>query len=307
MYEDDSVDSVEESSTPEAEEVLEDQPEADVETSESEPEEAAEEGDEESETGDEQSEADSESGTVEVDYDGEVYEVPKRIKDAIMATKDYTEKTQSLAEERKSYEAERADFSQYMEASRAQSDKLANLAALDRQLESFNAYDWNAAFDADITAATKLQHQAQMLQSQRDQMVGEISQAEEERKALQHQNMVRTAERTDKALASKVANWGPERKAELGKFAVETLGIPAAMVQNAVTEPEIMALHYAEIGFRTTQQVKAKAKADAKPKKAAPSVKLKAKRQSPPKSLSTVSDPAQYREMRLAQKRKKAG
>jgi len=305
MSEDDLVDSDEAPSTPEVEEVGDDQPETDVEASESEPEEA-EEG-EESETEQEQPDEGSSPDIVEVDYDGEVYEVPKRIKDAIMATKDYTEKTQTLAEERKHYEAERADFSQYVDATRAQTDKLANLAAIDQQLQSFNQYDWNAAFDADITSATKLQHQAQQLQAQREHLSSEIQQAENERQSLQHQNRQRVAERTDKALSNKIPNWGAERKAVLGAFAVETLGLPAAMVQNAVTEPEIMALHLAEIGFRTTQQVKAKAKQEAQPKKANPSVKLKAKRQSPPKTLSSAKTPEQYREMRLAEKRKKAG
>jgi hypothetical protein len=119
------TDSVEDTSGSDVEEVETDQPETEEDTSESvegdddTPEEASDDG-EESEEGDEQPEEGSDPEIVTVEYDGEEYEVPKRLKDAVMATKDYTEKTQKLAEDRRYYEAEKNDFSQYMEASKHQ-------------------------------------------------------------------------------------------------------------------------------------------------------------------------------------------
>jgi len=301
--------SVAETSVAEVEEVQEDQPEIEEEASESvaesNDEEPAEVDDEEAEQEEEQPEEGSEPDTVRVEYDGEEYEVPKRLKDAVMATKDYTEKTQALAEDRRSYEAEKADFQQYMEASKAQADNMANLAAMDQQLESFRQYDWNAAFDADVTAATKLHHQMQQLQSQREQLVQTIQHGETERQRIQHEQMVRTAEKTDARLAQEVTGWGDEMKAELGKFAVD-MGLPAQMVSNAVTYPEINLLRLAHIGFKTEQQVKAAVKSkDKKVVEVQPSKPLKPKRQAPPKTLSNTSDPEAYRKLRLAQKQKR--
>jgi hypothetical protein len=312
MFDDEDVGSVPETSTADVEEVQTDQPETDDQASESvsedaddQPEEASND-DDESEQDDEQPEAGSDPDTVKVEYDGEEYEVPKRLKDAVMATKDYTEKTQALGDERRSYEAEKADFTQYMEATKAQSDQLANLAAMDQQLQSFQAYDWNAAFDADITSATKLQHQMQQLQSNREQLVQTIQQGETQRQGVQHENMVRTAERTDARLAQEVTGWGEEMKSELGKFAVD-MGFPADAVSNAVTYPEINVLRLAQIGWKTEQQVKSAVKSkDRKVVAVKPSKNLKPKRQSAPKTLSNVSDPGAYRELRLAQKRKQA-
>ena len=313
MIIDDEVGSVAETSTAEAEEVLTDQPEAEDQDSESvaedsdneEPEEA-EEG-EGTETEDEQPELGSNSETVEVEYDGEVYAVPKRLKDAVMATKDYTEKTQSLADERRNYEAEKADFTQYMEATKAQSDQMANLAAIDQQLNHFETFDMNHLIDTDITSANKLQYQKQQLQAQRGQLVGAIQQGEQQRQEAQHQNMVRVAERTDAKLASEVTGWGDEMKSDLGKFAVD-MGLPANMVSNAVTYPEINILRLAQIGYKTENQVKAAVKSkDRKIVQVKPSKSLKPKRQSAPKTLSNVTDPVAYRELRLAQKRKAKG
>lgn len=301
------ADSVDDTSDSETEEVLTDQTEVEEDSSEStEPEEVVDQGDdEESEDGDDQPEVGSEPDTVDVEYDGEQYKLPPRLKDALMRDQDYTAKTQSLAETRQEYEAEKADFTQFMEASKAQSDKMANLAAIDQQLDSFQNYDWNAAFDADITSATKLQHQMGQLQNRREHLVGEIQTSETERQRVQHENMVRVAQRTDAQMTKEVPNWNDEAKTKLGKFAVD-MGLPAQMVSKAVTYPEINILRLAEIGYQTEQRAKTNTKA--KPKLAAitPSAKLKPKRQSAPVKLSNVSDPSKYREMRMAQKRKQA-
>ena len=305
-----ATDSVAESSVPEVEEVDNDQPLTEDQSAESvieEDDEEPEEGDEaeESEQDEDQPDAESSLDTVDVEYEGERYKLPPKLKDALMRDQDYTLKTQSHAETVRAYEAERADFQQYVEATTAQSTGMANLAALDQQLQSFQQYDWNAAFDADITSATKLQHQMQQFQSQREQIVGSIQQGESKRQEMRHENMVRTAQRTDEALAKEIPNWGDDRKTELGRFAVETLGFPATAVSQAVTKAEIKTLHYAEIGFKAEQRVRAAKKGAGKGKvKVAPSKSINPKRQSAPKSLSNVSDPSAYRELRMAQKRK---
>ena len=299
---DNLADSVVETSESEVEEVSEDQSETEDDSTEvaeegSEEPDEAEDG-EESEQEDDQPEGESVLETVDVEYDGEQYKLPPKLKDAFMREQDYTVKTQTLA-------AEKHDFQQYMEATQANQQSMANLAAIDQQLQSYQEYDWNSAFDADITSATKLQHQMQQLQSQREQLVGTIQQGEQQRKALRHDNMVKVAQRTDAQLKKEIPNWGEGRKSELGRFAVETMGFPAEMVAQAVTPPEILALHYAEIGYQTVQKVKnAKKPKGSKVVEVKPSKNLKPKKQSAPKSLSNVSDPNAYRELRMAQKRK---
>ena len=299
---DNLADSVVETSESEVEEVFEDQSETEDDSTEvaeegSEEPDEAEDG-EESEQEDDQPEGESVLETVDVEYDGEQYKLPPKLKDAFMREQDYTVKTQTLA-------AEKHDFQQYMEATQANQQSMANLAAIDQQLQSYQEYDWNSAFDADITSATKLQHQMQQLQSQREQLVGTIQQGEQQRKALRHDNMVKVAQRTDAQLKKEIPNWGEGRKSELGRFAVETMGFPAEMVAQAVTPPEILALHYAEIGYQTVQKVKnAKKPKGSKVVEVKPSKNLKPKKQSAPKSLSNVSDPNAYRELRMAQKRK---
>lgn len=301
---------VEETSEQEVEEVIEDQSETESETSESESEEDIEEV-EETEDDDEESEEDqdedqSKTTSAKIEYEGKEYDVPPELKDAFMRNKDYTEKTQALSTQRQEHQAKVEDFNQYVEATQAHSENMNRLAALDMELQKFNI-DWDAFYDADPTAATKADRQLRSLQEQRQYLVGEIQQSEQIRQQQIGQQKAKTAAATDAQLAKELPNWTKEHKATLGKFAVDVLGLPAKEVSNAVTPGEMKAIYYAEIGYRLMNKVKTDTKAKSKPQvKVEPTKTLKPKRQSAPKSLSNVTDPEQYRKLRMAQQRKKA-
>lgn len=303
----------EDTSTPDAEEVVEnDQPEVEGEVSgeanlEAEDSEAdeVEEGDQPEEDDDTSEEVASTDDIVEVEYNGKVHKVPAELKDALMLTKDYTHKTQALAETRKQFEAEQQEFRQYVEASTAQSEKMAELKAIDQQLQQFQQYDWNSAYDADLAGATKLRHQMEQLGQQRNALVQDIQQTEGERQRLYNENLAKTAQRTDAQLKTEIPNWGDDLKAELGQFAVETMGFSADAVSKAVTPQEIKALYYAHVGYKALEQAKQKAAQAKQPKEVkAPPKKVAPRRQKAPSDLSKISDPAAYREAYLARKRK---
>lgn len=296
-------------SVPETEEVVTDQPEVEEEVPES-----VADGDDtddeddgeviEGSEDDEQAEQVSSPDAVDVEFEGETYSLPPKLKDALMREQDYTVKTQAHADTVKAHEAEKQDFKQYVEMTTANSTNMAQLTAIDNQLSQLAAYDWNAAYDNDITAATKLKNNEQQLIAQRQGLEKHINEQEQERQGLQHQNMVKTAQATDAQMLKEVPNWGDDRKTALGSFAVEKMGFTPDAVQKAVTKKEIMTLHYAEIGYNAVHKVKAaQAKAGKKVPQLEASKSIKPKRQSAPKTLSNVTDPVAYREMRLKQQR----
>lgn len=297
----------EEASASEVEEVQEDQPEADEEIL-GEAEEAEDASEEDAEDSDQpEDELDpsevAEADIIEVEYDGKVHKVPSELKDALMLTKDYTHKTQELGEQRRAFETEQQDFRQYVEASQVHSEKMAQLAGLDLQLQQFEQHDWNAHYDADLAGATKLRHQMEQLGQQRNALVQDIQEAEGERQNLYNENLAKTAKRTDEQLRSEIPNWGDELKSELGKFAVETMGFPAEAVAKAVTPQEIKALYYAQVGFKAIASAKAKEAQAKKPaEQKAPPKATKPRRQKAPTDLSKISDPVRYREMRMKQR-----
>lgn len=280
-------------STDQVEEVVEDHPVDEIEES----------GDDESQESDEITTEDSTDNdqpsseevtpqTVKVEYDGKEYDIAPEIKDALMRNKDYTEKTQSLGDQRREFESQQQQFKRFQEASQAHADKLAELKAIDNQLAQFQTIDWNAAMEQDFEQATKLNMQAQQLQAARNNVVQEIDQAENARQQSINEQLARTAQKTDEAMSGRYANWG-EAKEGLGQFAVEQLGFPADSVRRAVSEPEMNALYLAQIGYKTLQKAQKAAKAPA-PQKAQPSKGIKSKRNKAPTDLSKISDPKAF-------------
>lgn len=121
---------------------------------------------------------------VEVEYEGEVFKVPPKLKDALMRQQDYTVKTQHLAEQRRATE----DRSQYLEAKEvllgAAYEEAAEYRAIQKQLEQFDALDWARLAQQDMQQAYTLDLQRQELRRQLEgkqqalqQKVAQIEQA----------------------------------------------------------------------------------------------------------------------------------
>lgn len=89
--------------------------------------------------------AETQSDLAELEWDGQVYQVPVKLKDAFMKNDDYTKKTQDLAEQRKTLDHVRtmaetrqleASFSQSVEA------ETKRLNVIEAYLEQLSKVDW---------------------------------------------------------------------------------------------------------------------------------------------------------------------
>ena len=90
---------------------------------------------------------------VNVEYEGTEYEVPAKLKDALLRQSDYTTKTQALAAERKALEAQSAAFQQQQELNQQTFDDVAQVKALDQQIEQYNALNWDELYPQDVAQA----------------------------------------------------------------------------------------------------------------------------------------------------------
>lgn len=102
----------------------------------------------------------------EVELDGETFKVPKKLAEAVLRQKDYTQKTQAVAEEKRIVEDKR----QYLEAKehllQASFKEAAGLQSLQQQLEQYAAVDWNTLIAQDPQRAMQLSLARQQLQSE---------------------------------------------------------------------------------------------------------------------------------------------
>jgi len=124
----------------------------------------------------------------EVDLEGEKFRVPKKVAEAILRQKDYTQKTQEVAEQRRSVE----DRQQYLEAREslinASLSGLSELQALQKQAAQFDSVDWNSLITEDPQQALRLslsrQHLQQQLSAKQTELQGKAQQFEQQR--VQH-------------------------------------------------------------------------------------------------------------------------
>ena len=106
----------------------------------------------------------AESDAEEIDYEGEKYKVPKVLKDAFLRNADYTTKTQTLAEQRREFEAQQQQAVARQEFQQKHIQAVAKVISIDERLEQFSKLDWNAITDADPVQALKLDRQMRDLQ-----------------------------------------------------------------------------------------------------------------------------------------------
>ena len=150
----------------------------------------------------------AESDDEEIDYEGEKYKVPKVLKDAFLRQADYTTKTQSLAQQRQDFEAAQQQLAARAEFQQRHIEKIADVRAIDRQLEQFSKVDWNALTDADPVQALKLDRQMRELQTQRAQTVGEIEREQGRQQLEASQATARQLQEARALLAREIKGYG---------------------------------------------------------------------------------------------------
>lgn len=123
----------------------------------------------------------------EVEYEGKTYKVPKELKGALMKNADYTQKTQEVAEQRKSVEERVELLNQRESLMSATFDKAVELRDIQSKLSQYEQIDWQNLVDADPVQATKLNLAYQQLQREAQQKYGELQQAQSQAQNLSDQ------------------------------------------------------------------------------------------------------------------------
>ena len=230
-------------------------------------------------------EPDEGSQFVSVEYDGQEYEVPPQLKDALLRQSDYTQKTQSLAEQKKAVEAQAAAIQQQSELQQQTIEDVAAVKAIDQQIEQYNALNWDELYNQDVGQASALDRQKRELESQRQNTINRLN--DNQAKALENQRAehARVVEEGQKVLKKEIDNWTPELAQTIAAYGVSQ-GLNEQAVAS-ITDP----VHVKLIDkARRYDELVAKQKAatpKAEPPKSA--VKVKGKRASATKDPDKMS------------------
>ena len=157
---------------------------------------------------------------VSIEYDGQEFEVPPVLKDAFMRQSDYTQKTQSVAEQRKSLELQAAALTQQQELQQQHFEDVAQIKALDQQLEQYNALNWPELYQTDVGQAASLDHQKRELESHRQQTINRLNQNQATALENQRAEHARVVEEGQRVLKKEIDNWTPERAQSIAAYGI---------------------------------------------------------------------------------------
>jgi hypothetical protein len=172
--------------------------------------------------------------TFELEYEGEKYQLPKRLEKAIMQERDYTQKSQSLAEMRKDVERQFAQIklaqseSQFQQSVKTETDQM---AMIDAVLAEYGKLEW-AKLGTDELVRKKLEmDQYRDMRAALDQQV-HAKRAQFEQTYKQELDKLRTE--ANETLKKRV-NWSDETETKVRAY-VRELGITDAEY-DAVFDP----------------------------------------------------------------------
>ena len=188
----------------------------------------------------------------ELDWDGETYQVPVKLKDAFMRNEDYTRKTQELAEQRRANEhvrelAQQANLSQQFSESIASEQQ--QLSVIDAYLQQAGKVDWTQ-----MTTDQMLRHKVEIdnIKEQR----GLLKQAIDDKRAkFQDEFKARIADLRGKSreLASKsITGFNEQIETEMRKFA-SSEGLSDSEIDNVFLDPRSYKVVYKAMQFDKIQ------------------------------------------------------
>lgn len=162
----------------------------------------------------------------EIDIDGQKYRVPKALEGAFMKNADYTQKTQEIADQRRSVEAERQALVTRQAAAEAHIADVSRVQALKEQVKFFDeVLDWEALEEQDPDRANKLWRQADQTRRTLSAAETELSTKQAERLKAEQADNARALQEMARALPAKIKGFNAEVAAKIIQTANQTYGI----------------------------------------------------------------------------------
>ncbi len=175
---------------------------------------------------------------VEFEWNGQLIEAPTSIKESLMLQKDYTQKTQETAAERKTVEVQLGEVNQlkaqFEFAQSVQPDllKAQQLEATADQAREYIRNNFDSLSQSDVM---KWQMAIEDARTERDQLVQSITGKQGEFQQAQEQSHKELLNKGTEVLRSKIPGWGEEGQKQVRDYALSS-GFTEAEL-NGVVDP----------------------------------------------------------------------
>lgn len=234
----------------------------------------------------------------EVEYEGSKYRVPKALKDGFLRQSDYTRKTQEVAEQRRTFEAEQAAFKQQSEAAQRHIQSVAEVYAINAQIGQIEQ-DWQKAqTDGDPFKASELFQQRAFLVERRNNLGAQIQHHEQQRSLETQQDFAKRYAETNQRLLLDIHGW-EEVAPKVAKFA-QANGVDPATLREIATNVALTKLLHKAYSFDQLSNAKT-AQAKAPPPTPSPITKISGGGARSTVTPETATDMETYARLRKAQ------
>jgi hypothetical protein len=187
----------------------------------------------------------------EVEYEGELYQVPPKLKEAVIRQSDYTKKTQEVAEQRKLVEHQQSQLRVMQEQAnfeKAVAPQLSEINRIDAQLAQYDQLNWR-----ELDAENRTLHMLEMQRLEKLKAVkeNEIKGKQQEHSQKLNEQMRKLQAEANDVLKTRVPGWNESVAKEVGKWAVD----------NGFTQEEVSNIYdprHAEVLWKAAQYDKAR-------------------------------------------------
>ena len=199
---------------------------------------------------------------IEEDVDGVKFRGKKdaveRAKAERLMHKDYTQKTQTVAEEKKAAEATKAQYQQASQMQQHFAAELGELQVVDRQLEQYTQVNWLEWADRDPAAASKAHMAFTQLQTRRGQLWAGVTNKDQQLRQFNEREDAKRTSEAEAAVAREIKDWGPDKYRALQEFA-EAKGVDKESLRRMlINVPKSAAILTDAMKWRSLEQQRAK-------------------------------------------------
>jgi len=203
---------------------------------------------------DEQEEDDSE----EVEIEGKSYRVPKELKDMVLMHKDYTQKTQAVADQRRAVEEQAQALETRQRLMSQTFEKAVEFKSTQDKLSQYEQIDWQSLTDQDPVQAQKLFFTFQQLQREAQAKYNDYQKANTESEQLTQQQRQQQLAKAEQDLRERLPDFGPQLAEKIVKNAKDSYGFTAQELEGLTDARHVEVLHDA-MKWRALQAEKPKA------------------------------------------------
>lgn len=201
------------------------------------------------ESTDEVDQTEPEDDSEEIEFNSKAYKLPREIASAVKdMQKDYTVKTQAVAEQRKAFEAH-AQFHQ------ENIREVAQLEAINSSLAEFGQVDWMIVSQQDPAMFQQLIAQQKQLEEKRNQLAMNLNAKYQKSTQDRQLQEAKLAEESESEIKRIIKDWSPDLDSKLQRFATDRYGFPRDSVGEYKKDPKVAKLlHDAYVGQQIIQK-----------------------------------------------------